>query len=93
MPKKKSSSSIQVNEAIIICHRNGVKIYPVSRLGFWYVQVEYNGRTKRIDKPIGAGATLSTHKPNFKNVNWIEAINKTYIHYAEIIKKGTNGTD
>lgn len=85
MPKKKSSLGITISEARRICINNDIKIYPVYRLGFWYVEVEQNGKKKRFDKEIGSGLSLSSKKPIYKGINWMEALDKTNVYYAEMI--------
>lgn len=57
-----------INKAMQICHKNGVKVYPIP--GF-YIEVSAPGsKPKKIDKKLTQ-----------KEVN--EAITKTYIYYAK----------
>lgn len=98
MSKKRLNSEITIEKARVLCIRHDIKIYPVYRLGFWYIEVEQNGRKRRFDKEIGRGNTLSSKKPNTVGINWLEAIDSTYLHYAAKIlenerklnKDGTN---
>jgi hypothetical protein len=93
MPKKKLNLGITINEARRICINNNIKIYPIYHLGRWYVEVEQNGKKKRFDKVIGVGMSLTSNKPNYKGINWIEAIDKTNVFYAEQILNQKNKSD
>lgn len=93
MPKKKLNLGITINEARRICINNNIKIYPVYRLGSWYVEVEQNGKKKRFDKEIGVGSVLSSKKPVYKDINWMDALDKTNIFYAEQVINQKNKSD
>ena len=58
------------NEAIKICLRNGVKVYPVYKNGKWYIETMILDKKKIIDKPI-------------QNKEIDNAVKKTYIHLAK----------
>jgi len=82
---------MKINDALLICSRNDIKVYPVSKNGFWYVEVSIGEKVvKTYNKKIGKGATLSSKSPKFEDVNWCEAIEKTTIHYAEKFNKKHN---
>jgi hypothetical protein len=61
---------MDINEAMSICHRNKIKVYPIHVKGKWQVEV-YN---KTI---ISRGKNLYSAK----KIN--EVIKKTYIYLAE----------
>ena len=80
---KKSSSSIKYEDALRICELNNIKVYPINKNGYWYIQVNINGSIKTFDKKIGSGLTLSTSKPIYDKVDWCKAIKQTILFYAE----------
>ena len=81
--KKKLPNSISLNEAKIICEKNGIAVYPVKIESFWYVEVSVNGVVKEtIRKEISSSAILCSTKRKYKEVDWVKAIEKTIIHYA-----------
>ncbi len=61
---------MDINEAIRICHRNRIYVYPVKVLGCWKVHREYNGKPYTYDKTI-----------NVKDQS--KAVNATYINLAK----------
>lgn len=85
--KKKLNSSINLNQARTICDRNNILVYPVFENGFWYVVVSINGKRKLINKKIYSGSTLCSKKRIYNGLDWVKAIEKTVIHYAEEFAK------
>jgi hypothetical protein len=81
--KKKSNSLISLNQARRICEQSNIKVYPVNKNGFWYIQVNVGGSIKTFDKKIGSGLTLSSTKPIYNGVDWVKAIEQTIMFYAE----------
>ena len=61
---------MDVSQAMSICFKNNVKVYPIMFKGSFKVQVSFDGKIKTFDKMIGKN-----------EVN--EALTKTYLHYAE----------
>ena len=66
--------NIDINKAMSICIRNGVKVYPVPLGRLFAVEVDKPSGLKRYDKLI-----------NGKEV--AAAVRKTYIAYAKLILK------
>lgn len=82
---------MKISDAFLICVRNNIKVYPIHKKGFWYVQVSIGDRiVKTYDKIIGSGYSLTTAKPQYRDTNWITAINNTIIFYAEKFVKKHN---
>lgn len=81
--KKKSSSSISLNEAQRFCERNNIKVYPVNKNGLWFIQVDVDGNLITYTETIGSGLNLQSPKFNAKGKNWCQSINKTIIHWAQ----------
>lgn len=55
MPSKKKLSSSQKtasSEHIYFVGKNGIKVYPVSRFGSWFIEVNNNGRIHRFEKKV-----------------------------------------
>ena len=65
---------MKFEEAIKLCLRNDIKVYPVNVKQGWMIEVEQNKKTKRINKII-------------KNNEIDQAMKKTYIYYAKKINK------
>lgn len=91
---KKKSSSLQktaekqevyvsVEKAKSICFKHNVFVYPVHYYGFWYVEVDIHGKKTKFNKPIGKGGVLCSKKPLYEKINWIKAIEETYVFYAK----------
>lgn len=74
--KKKSNSSQKTAspEQIYLVARNGIKVYPVSKYGAWFIEVDNNGKIYRFDKKV------SQNELN-------EALAKTTIFYFNKLKK------
>ena len=74
--KKKSSSSQKTasGNQIYFVHKNGIKVYPVSISGSWFIEVNNNGKTHRFDKKV------SQDELN-------EALSKTIIFYYNKLKE------
>lgn len=88
---KKKSSSYQNKitcDQLKFLFDNGVKIYPISKNGYWYIEVDVYGKKKIIDKAIGIGNVLSQQRPVYAGVNWLEAIGKTMLFYYDKLKNG-----
>lgn len=80
---KKKEVYISIQEALSFCFKHNIKIYVVHYLGFWYVEVDINGNKKRFNKVIGKGSILCSKKPIYNGINWIKAIEDTYVFYAK----------
>ncbi len=61
---------MDINQAIKICHKNRVYVYPVKVKGLWYVQREYDGKHFVYEKSI-----------NVEDQS--KAVNATYINLAK----------
>lgn len=74
--KKKSNSSQKTvsPEQIYFVAKNGIKVYPVSKFGSWFIEVDNNGKIYRFDKKV---------PQNELN----EALAKTTIFYFNKLKK------
>lgn len=86
MPKKKLSFCLKIEEARRVCQSNNIKVYPVEIKGFWFIQVDINGKLKTFSKPIGKGLKLVSNAPKYDGVDWTKAIEQTIIHYAEKVR-------
>lgn len=58
------------NEAIKICLRNGVKVYPVYKGGKWYIETMILDKKKTFDKEV-------------QNKDIDGAMKKTYVYLAK----------
>lgn len=75
MAKKSSSSQKMASpEQIYFVHKNGIFVYPISKLGSWFIEVNNNGRIHRFDKKV----------PN-NDLN--DAVAKTIIFYYNKLKE------
>lgn len=74
--KKKSNSSQKTAspEQIHFVAKNGIKIYPVSKSGAWFIESDNNGKIYRFDKKVSQN-----------DLN--EALAKTTIFYFNKLKK------
>ena len=62
---------MRIDEAIHICHKNGIKVYPVhDKYHRRFIEADINGKKKRFNKPITE-----------KQIN--KALEDTYQYYAE----------
>jgi hypothetical protein len=61
-------------EQIYFVGKNGIKVYPVFRLGYWSIEVNNNGRIFRFDKKV-----------SHSGLN--EAVSKTIIFYYNKLKE------
>lgn len=53
MKNKSNSSQKQASpEQIYLVLKNGIKIYPTSVSGSWFIEVDNNGRKQRFDKKV-----------------------------------------
>jgi hypothetical protein len=52
--KKKSSSSQKTAnpEQIYLVAKNGIKVYPISKSGSWFIEVDNNGKIQRFSKKV-----------------------------------------
>jgi len=52
--KKKSNSSQKTAspEQIYFVSKNGIKVYPISKSGAWFVEVDNNGKIQRFQKKV-----------------------------------------
>ena len=74
---KKKSSSLQKTaspEHIYFVGKKGIKVYPISKSGAWFVEVDNNGKIYRFEKKV---------PQNELN----EAIAKTIIYYYNKLKE------
>jgi hypothetical protein len=76
--KKKSNSSITASSEIIYhVISNGIKIYPIYKNYFWFIQVDNNGKITTYDKRI-----------NQNEIN--DCVAKTIIHFYKLLKEKEN---
>jgi len=73
---KKSSSSQKTAspEQIYFVHKNGIFVYPTSKYGSWFIEVNNNGKLHRFDKKVPE-----------KELN--DAVAKTIIYYYNKLKE------
>lgn len=74
--KKKSSlhqKTASPNQ-IYLVNKSGIKVYPVSKLGSWFIEVDNNGKIHRFEKKVSAD-----------DLN--ETIAKTIIYYYNKLKE------
>jgi hypothetical protein len=62
---KKEVVNVSVQDAISLCYKHKIFIYPVYHIGFWYVEVDIHGTKKRFQKAIGKGSVLCSKKPDY----------------------------
>ncbi|WP_435263873.1 hypothetical protein [Tenacibaculum sp. nBUS_03] len=65
---------IDINKAMAICLRNGVKVYPVVKGRSFVIHVEDNGKVIQYDKQVDSSKVAN-------------AMIKVYKHFASVIKK------
>ena len=46
--RQKMASPEQISFVI----KSGIKVYPISKLGSWFIEVDNNGRLQRFDKKV-----------------------------------------
>lgn len=61
---------MKIDEAIKICLRNGVKVYPIYKSGKWYIETMILDKKKTFDKEV-------------QNKDIDNAIKKTYVYMAK----------
>jgi hypothetical protein len=66
---------MQVSQAVSICHKKGIHIYPELIKDSWYIFKEHNGKIVRGTNPHTLAAIN-----NQKN----HIVSKAYIHYANL---------
>jgi hypothetical protein len=74
---KKKSNLLQKTaspEQIYFVSKNGIKVYPITKTGAWYIEVDNNGRIQRFEKKV------SQNELN-------EALAKTVIFYYNKLKE------
>lgn len=75
MKSKSNSSQKRASpEQIYFVHKNGIFVYPVSKLRAWFIEVDNNGRLQRFNKKVAQN-----------DLN--EAIAKTIIFYYNKLKE------
>jgi len=87
MAKSKKYVSRLNQEVYSFVLKNNIKIYPIYIDEFWYVEVNVFGSKKTFNKKIGKGKSLTSKEPYYGDVNWIEAIDKTYLYYYDKLMK------
>jgi uncharacterized protein (DUF302 family) len=76
MGKQKVSFLENINEILSVCHKNGIKVYPVvCDKNSFFIEVDYSGRKKR-------GSTTYNWKTQQKEMQ-----NKIIELYEELAKK------
>lgn len=76
--KKKSNSLITASsQEIYFVIKNGIKIYPIFRNYFWFIQVDNNGKITTYEKRI-----------NQKEIN--DSVAKTIKHFYKLLKDKEN---
>jgi len=74
---KKKSNLFQKTaspEQLYFVHKHGIKVYPISKSGAWFIEVDNNGRLQRFDKKVAQN-----------DLN--ESIAKTIIYYYNKLKE------
>jgi len=66
---------MQINDAVSICHKKGIHIYPEFKKGSWYIVKEQNGKVVKGTNPH----TLAEIN---KQKNHI--VSNAYIYYANL---------
>ena len=61
-------------EQIYLLHQHGIKVYPISKLGSWFVEVNNNGKIHQFDKKVSQN-----------DLN--DSIAKTVIYYYNKLKE------
>lgn len=64
---------MSISEAVSICVKNEIKVYPVKRRNGWFLQVNFKGVLKTFEKRLDSNKDIS------------DAVQKTYLHYAKKI--------
>jgi hypothetical protein len=62
---------MEISDAMKICFKNGIKIYPINTITGWIIEYTINGKPYKFDK------VLNDNKE--KNI----AVAKSYIYLAE----------
>jgi len=66
---------MQINDAVSICHKKGIHIYPEFKKGSWYIVKEQNGKVVKGTNPHTLAAIN-------KQKNHI--VSNAYIYYANL---------
>ena len=61
-------------EQLYFVHQHGIKVYPISKSGSWFIEVDNNGKLHRFDKKVAQN-----------DLN--EAIAKTIVFYYNKLKE------
>ena len=69
---------MQVNDAVSICHKKGIYIYPEFKDGYYYIFKEQNGKIVKGTNPH----TLAAINNQKKHI-----VTMAYIHYANELNK------
>lgn len=64
---------MSISEAVSICTKNEIKVYPVKRRNGWFLQVNFKGSLKTFEKRLDSNNAIG------------DAVQKTYLHYANKI--------
>jgi len=65
---------MQINDAISICHKKGIHIYPEFKKGYWYIVKEQLGK-----KPLYGKTPYTLAAINKENKH---IVSEAYIYYA-----------
>jgi hypothetical protein len=66
---------MQINDALSICHKKGIHIYPEFKKSYWYIVKEQNGKVVKGTNPHTLAAIN-------KQKNHI--VSNAYIYYANL---------
>ena len=69
---------MQINDALSICHKKGIHIYPEFKKGSWYIVKEQDGKVVKGTNPH----TLAAINKQYKHI-----VSEAYIYYANQLKK------
>jgi hypothetical protein len=69
---------MKINDAVSLCHKNGIHIYPELKKGSWYIVKEQDGKVIKGTNPH----TLAAINNQKKHI-----VSEAYIYYATQLKK------
>jgi len=76
--KLNSSQKMASPEQIYFVIKNGIFVYPVTKLRAWFIEVDNNGKIQRFDKKVAEN-----------DLN--DAVAKTIIYFYNKLKEKQNG--
>ena len=66
---------MQINDALSICHKKGIHIYPEFKKGYWHIVKEQDGKVIKGTNPH----TLAAINKQNKHI-----VSEAYIYYANL---------